>query len=422
MAKFIIHGKKTLSGKIAVAGAKNHALKLIPSAILSEQPCVIKNIPLIEDVKLMLEIFEALGGKVDQISDHTFRLHGKTVNSTTIPEHLAKKLRASIMFIGPLLARFGEARFPHPGGCVIGKRPIDIFLDGFEQMGVNIETTDSSYRLRCKKKRPQGAHIIFRRISVTGTENLLMAASMAEGTTELIFSAMEPEVKALAQFLNKRGARIKGAGTTHITIEGASKLRGGETSCIPDRIETGTFAILAAATNSALTITNCDPSMLEVFWLHLKKMGVNLTINEREVVIKPTKKRLQALSEVIIHEYPGLATDLQAPLTVLLTQSQGISLVHETIYEGRLLYTDNLNKICANIIMCDPHRIVIQGKTPLFGGKISSPDIRAGIALLIAALTAQGKSEIDNIYQINRGYQNIVERLRAVGADIRQTE
>jgi len=317
-----------------------------------------------------------------------------------------------------MLLQTGEVAFPHPGGCVIGQRPIDYFLDGFAAFGVEIENRADGYTLFAKKLQP--AQIMFPRVSVTGTEAMMMFATKVAGTTVLKNCAMEPEIPHLAEFLNSCGAKISGAGTPTIIIEGADSLSGGEYVTPPDRIEAGTFAILGAATQSEITVTDIEPSHLEIVWELLRKAGVQFTLTDNSVTMHPSPHLKGLPKDLVTHEYPGLATDLQAPFTVLMTQAQGNSLIFETIYEGRLFYIDKLNSMGANILMCDPHRVLVSGPTPLIGRKISSPDIRAGIALVIAGLVAKGETEIDNIYQIDRGYERIEERLQGLGADIKR--
>ncbi len=416
MSKFIITGPNKLSGEISVAGAKNSALKAIASTILTDQEVILKNIPSIEDVHVMFEILKDLGGQVTKVSEHEYKVKVSEIKKTELDKDLVAKLRASIMFLAPLLTRVSEVKFPFPGGDIIGKRPIDIYLDGLDQFGVEIKHERDYYHLKRTGDKLKATKFVFPIISHTVTESLIMSAVLAEGKTTLINTACEPEVVNLVEFLNSLGAKIIGAGTPNIEIEGVKKLSGGEFTAIPDRIETGTFAILGALTGGDLKITNCNPSHLEIFWKILKKIGVNFEIGQDFVKINPSTD-LKAC-EVRTHEYPGFATDLQAPATILLTQAKGLSMVHETIYEGRLFYTDMLNKMGANIIMCDPHRIVVQGPTKFYGSKLESPDIRAGIALVIAALIADGKSEIDNIYQVDRGYEKIEERLKKLGAKI----
>lgn len=320
------------------------------------------------------------------------------------------------MFAAPLLARFGEVSFPHPGGCVIGagKRDIDFALEGFAALGAKIDLKDGYYKIKAKKL--SGGNFFFPWISVTTTELMIMAAVLAKGQTVLKNCAMEPEIKALADYLNSHGAKIEGTGTPNIIINGVDSISAGNFTVMPDRIETGSFACLAAATHSEIKITHCWPehirSLLEIF----HRIGIPFTEGEDWLLIKPAEKILS--HSIKTHEYPGFPTDLQSPYTVLMTQAEGQSLIHETIYDRRLLYTDLLSQMGANIIMCDPHRTVVSGPSLLHGRKLTSPDLRAGIALVIAALTAEGRTEIDNIYQIERGYENIAERLKTLGADI----
>lgn len=420
MAKFIINGQKPLAGEIAVGGAKNAALKIIPAVLLSDEPVTIHNCPNIEDTKRSLELFTDIGGSVVKSGD-ALVLSMPNISKAALESSFANKLRASIMFVAPLLARTGEVMFPHPGGCVIGAglRPIDLFLEGWSAMGVKVEVKDNFYHLSVK--RFKACSYFFTTVSVTGTESMIMAASLAEGTTILKNCAMEPEIEYLAEHLNSRGAHISGAGTPTITIEGVEKLSGGETTIIPDRIETGTFAILAAAAKAPLLIKKCRPDHLESLLAIFKKLGIIFETGADWIKIIKVPEVLPAYN-LKTHEYPGFATDLQSPFTVLMTQATGTSLIHETIYDRRLLFTDMLTQMGASVTMCDPHRVVIQGPTPLHGRPLTSPDLRAGISMIIAGSIATGRTEIDNIYQIERGYENIDERLRAIGLDITRQE
>lgn len=420
--KFIINGGKKLEGEIEVKGSKNAALKIFPTAILTQETIRVSNIPEIEDCSRAQEMLVSFGHKIKKISQGVLELKAGNKICSDLPENLVNKFRGSIIFAGPVLATCGEVKFPHPGGCVIGAgiRPIDLFLDGFKKMGAKIEIFDNHYRLIAKKLK--GAEIFFNRITVTGTESLMITAVLAQGETILKNCAMEPEIVALAEFLNKAGAKIKGAGTPTIVIKGVKKLNGGEYKIIPDRIEAGTFAMLAAASNTGeVLIKNCQPNHLEALWSLFDKIGVNYLLSKNSVRIGPTKKKLISC-DLITREYPGFATDLQPPFTTLMTQTFGSSLIHETIYDRRLLFTDILTQMGANIIMADPHRIVVNGPTKLHNKKIISPDLRAGIALLMAGILASGETEIDNIYQIERGYEKIDERLKKLGADIKRIE
>lgn len=415
MSKFKIIGQRKLSGEIKVKGAKNLALKVIPAAILSAEPMTISNLPKIEDTEKSLELMSELGFSVKG-ENGRYVIEAKKPNSTDLPAKLADKFRTSVMFVGPLLARFKEVRFPHPGGCVIGAggRPIDLFLDGFKALGAEIKMEDRSYHIKAKKLK--GCEFFFSKVSVTVTESLMMTAVLAEGKTVLKNCAMEPEIKYLADYLNKCGAKIMGAGTPTITIVGVKKIKGGSIEIMPDRIETGSFAIMAAATNSEITIKNCNPLNIEVLLAIFKKIGVNFETGKSWIKMKKSNN-LKPYS-IKTHEYPGFPTDLQAPYVVLMTQVKGNSLIHETIYDRRLIWTDMLLQMGADITMCDPHRVLVSGPSKLYGKKLISPDIRAGIGLVIAALLAKGNTEIDNIYQIDRGYEKIDERLRKLGADI----
>jgi UDP-N-acetylglucosamine 1-carboxyvinyltransferase len=420
MSKFLIKGGAKLSGEIAVKGAKNSALKIIPAAILSKQPITIKNIPEIEDVDRSLELLESLGAIIKRTKQKAI-IDTSRIKDTVLEPKLADKFRGSIMFVGPMLARFGEVKFPHPGGCVIGAggRPIDLFLEGYKAYGAEIhEDHGNFYHIKANKLHP--ANYFFPFVSVTATESMLMMASIIPGKTTLKNCAMEPEIEALADYLNKQGAKIKGAGSPTITIEGCKSLKADTFTVIPDRIETGSFAIMAAATNSEITITNCNPEHIMTLLVILKKIGVNFETGATWIKMKKSGE-LQAC-DIKTHEYPGFATDLQSPYVVLMTQAHGSSLIHETIYDGRLIWTDMLCQMGADINMCDPHRIIVHGPTKLHGKHLVSPDLRAGIALVIAALVAKGQTEIDNIYQIERGYEKLEERLQNIGAKIKRID
>lgn len=417
MASYTIHGQRPLKGTIAVSGAKNDALKLLAASLLTKQTCVIQNVPDIADVRSMILLLKKLGVKVKQPDPHTYELTASDIKTTAIDPVLSKQLRASILLVAPLLARFGEVTLTHPGGCVIGKRPIDMFLDGYRALGAQIKYENEAYHMTAKRLR--GATIVLPWISHTVTDSLLMAATLARGTTTIVNAAMEPEVENLGEMLQRAGAQIHGNGTHTIKITGVPSLHGAHIRTIPDRLEAGTFAIIGALLARKLTITGVQTAHLDVFWETLRRIGVDLSIDGSTVTVVKSPKL--TAKEIRTHEYPGLATDLQPPLTVLLTQADGMSLVHDPIYEGRLLYTDLLGKMGAHIILADPHRAVVEGPTQLFGGKLISPDIRAGMALVIAALAAKGVSTIQNIELIDRGYEKIDERLRAVGAHIERT-
>lgn len=414
---FVIQGGKKLSGEIEVMGAKNAALKGLVASLLFNEPVIIKNCPLIEDVFRMIELLKMLGVEVVSTGKREFKISDNTANSYVLNSEISKAMRSSVVLIGPLLARFGKVQFPHPGGCVIGERPIDIFLDGFKKLGAKISQIGENYVLEAKKLK--GAEIIFKKVSVTATETLMMTAILTEGKTVLYNAACEPEIPVLADFLNLSGARIKGAGTYKIEIMGVKNLKFKKPYVVvPDRIEAGSFAILAALLGREIKIKNCNPEHLLVFLEHLKDAGSDIQRGKNYLQISAPKKL--AAVDVKTREYPGFPTDLQAPFVALLTQSQGKSVVTETIFEGRLNYADDLNRMGANIIQCDQHRIIIEGKTILHAREMESPDLRAGLAFVLAALCAKGESKIHGVYKIDRGYERIEERLRKLGADIKR--
>jgi UDP-N-acetylglucosamine 1-carboxyvinyltransferase len=417
MPKFIINGGNRLRGEIKVSGAKNAALKILAASLLSDQEITITNVPDIQEISRLLELMASVGTEYQRQDGHLV-LKTPEIKTTELDPALVKKIRVSVLLIGPLLARCGEVKMPHPGGCAIGKRPIDIFIDGFKKFGVQV--TDNFDNYHFKTDRLKGMTFVFPKISVTATEALMMTAVLAQGTTTLKNAACEPEIPALAEYLNRCGAKISGAGTHTIVIEGVDQLSADTYEVIPDRIEAGSFAILGALAGQDIKVTNCNPEHLESLWVAFDKMGVDYTLGPDWVQVYGGKP-LKAIN-IQTHEYPGFATDIQPPFTVLLTQAQGLSMVQERVFEGRLFYTDKLNQMGANIIMCDPYRVVVQGPSKLYGRKLTSPDLRAGFALILAALVAEGQTEIDNIYQIDRGYAQVEQRLQALGADIKRVE
>lgn len=415
--RFTINGPTTIHGSISVSGAKNEALKLLAAALLCDAPVRINRVPDIEDVHRMVEILERIGCGITR-EPGAYVVDGTTCRTAELPGDLATKLRASLVLLAPLLVRFRSATLPWPGGCTIGRRPIDLFLEGFSTFGVTVEEVEGAYRFRADQLH--ASRYVFPVVSVTGTETLLLLAARTPGTSIIENAAMEPEIPALAAFLNACGARITGAGTPTITIQGVDRLSGGQVTCIPDRIETGTFAALVAACGGTLEIRDCAPGNVAVPIQLVGAMGARIEADEAAGVLRVAVERPLRAVPVRTHEYPGFATDLQPPFTVALTQATGLSLVHETIYEGRLFYVDKLNKMGANVILCDPHRCLVEGPRTLRGTSLESPDIRAGIALLIAAAAAHGRSTIDNVYQIDRGFERIEERLQGIGVNIRR--
>jgi UDP-N-acetylglucosamine 1-carboxyvinyltransferase len=416
METFRIAGGKSLKGEIRVSGAKNAALKLLSAAVLTKEPVFLTNVPEIADIERLILILRDLGVLVERTGHGQYTIEAKNILTTELSRENAPKIRASTLLIGPLLSREGRVTLPHPGGCAIGKRPIDIFIEGFSAFGVEALERDDEMTFNAKKLRP--AKFVFPFVSHTATEALLLLAVAIPGKTELINCAMEPEVVELCDLLRQMGAQIAGDGTPIIKVSGVNKFSGAKIKVIPDRIEVGAFAALAAATGSDIAITHCDPETLRVPLKILEKIGVNFAVGKSEIRVRPSRRLLA--QNITTHEYPGFPTDIQAPFTVLLTQAEGESLVHETIFDGRLFFTDKLNAMGAKITLLDPHRAIVRGKTALRGKHLESPDIRAGLALVIAALAAEGESVIENVYQIDRGYERIEERLRDLGANIQR--
>ena len=418
--KFIIRGGKKLSGTIPVMGAKNSVLKAMAAAFLFSGPVRITNIPLIEDVFRMSELIASLGATVKKSGRKAITIDaGKISGGTKFKKEIADKLRASIVLAGPLLARAGKVSFPYPGGCVIGRRPIDIFLDGWRAMGAKVEEKKNGFEISARGLR--GADFAFRVVNVTGTETLMMSAVLAKGKTILRNAACEPEIPALADFLNASGAKIKGAGTSTIEITGTGgRLLKAKRAfqVIPDRIEAGSFLILGAALGKNVKVAGCEPEHLTAILTALKDAGAHLEIHEDWISVR--RPKIIKAADIKTREYPGFPTDLQAPFVALMTQAAGESMIFETIFEGRLAYLDDLKRMGARVILCDPHRVLINGPAKLRGREIESPDLRAGLAFIIAALLAKGESVISNVYQIDRGYERIDERLRKLGAEVKR--
>lgn len=416
MESFFIKPARRLEGTIPVRGAKNSITKALAASLLFRTPFLIDNVPHIADYEQMESLLVSAGVAVERVGERRVRLTPPKNPASVLNPAVAQSFRSSIVLIGPLLARTGRVEFPYPGGCVIGKRPIDLFLDGFAKMGTLVREENGVFTLSAKKLI--GADIFFRKVSVTATETLMMAAVLARGKTVLSNAAREPEIFALARFLNLCGARISGAGTSTITIMGGAKLDGARRVfwTVPDRVEAGSFAILAALRGKNMRITECVPEHLAGLLATLREAGVS--VERRKSWIEITSPKRLSPVNIQTREYPGFATDFQSPFMVLLTQAFGISTVFETVYEERLEYTRDLNRMGANIMLCDPHRAIVIGPTPLYGRVVESPDLRAGLAFVLAALIAKGPSTIQHIYHIDRGYERIEERLCAIGADV----
>lgn len=420
-----LSGKRILKGEIPVYGAKNAVLKLLAASPLFSHSLTVANVPKIEDVHRSCELLEALGATTTVDNKRNIIVTVPKKMETDLPSDLAKRFRASVVFTGPILARYGKVSFPHPGGCVLGGRPIDVFLNAYEKLGATIIHKKERFFISAPKGLV-GNTIHFRIPSVTGTETILMAASLAKGKTVLHNAAMEPEIVSLALFLQDSGVKIEGIGTPTITIWGTNGkplIAKKPYVTIPDRIEAGSFVILASLLGKDVTIKNCVPEHLESLLEHLKEMGIHFQTTKNSIrVFNNQKIKLKAVN-VKTHEYPGFPTDLQSPMLVALTQAEGESTVWETIFEDRLRYTEDLKTMGANIVSMNPLQVMVKGKTTLKGRQLQSPDLRAGIAFVIASAVATGTSIIGNVYNIDRGYESVDERLRALGLSItRETE
>lgn len=414
MKKFIINGGKPLNGEVRVSGSKNAALPILCASMLSKEEIVLENVPDIDDIHSMIEILKKFGAKI-KFEENRVTINPANVRRSTTSDELFRRMRASILTLGSLLPRLKEMKMAFPGGCVLGKRSVHAHTHAFKQLGCKIVDDKKGLHIKCDKLK--GNKIILPEMSVTGTENAIMASVLAEGETEIRLAAAEPHVQDLCFFLNKMGAKISGIGTNKITIKGVKSLKGGKYEITGDYLEAGTFAIAAATTKGDLKIKGINPEHLDSFWQKMEEAGVKFEIGKDFVHIFPTEK-LYAVKMLRTAVYPSFPTDLQAPFAVLLTQAKGVSKIFETLFEGRLNYLFELEQMGAHIEFLNPHQALVIGPKKLNPMPISSFDIRAGAAMVIAALIAKGETEISNISYINRGYERLEEKLKSVGADI----
>ncbi|NBC06170.1 MAG: UDP-N-acetylglucosamine 1-carboxyvinyltransferase [Bacteroidetes bacterium] len=432
---FEVFGGQPLSGEITPQGAKNEALQVLCATLLTDEPVVLSNLPNILDVNRLLELLRGLRIEVEQLSDDTYRLQAKEVDLDFFQSEAyrrnASRIRGSVMLIAPLLARYGKAFLPKPGGDKIGRRRLDAHFIGLQALGAqfNYEADKRQYFIEAERLR--GTYLLMDEISVTGTANVLMAAVLAEGTTQIYNAACEPYVQQLCRMLVSMGAKIDGIGSNLLTIEGVERLGGTEHRLLPDMIEIGSFIGLAAMTQSAITIKDARVDQLGIIPRMFERMGVHMEIQGDNIHIpQQDNYAIQTFidgSIMTIYDapWPGFTPDLMSIMLVIATQAKGSVLIHQKMFESRLFFVDKLIDMGAQIILCDPHRATVIGlgrKHQLRGIEMSSPDIRAGVALLIAALSAKGKSVIHNIHQIDRGYEDIDGRLRALGAKIQRVE
>jgi UDP-N-acetylglucosamine 1-carboxyvinyltransferase len=423
--QFIVEGGRPLAGAIAPTGNKNAALPIVCAALLTAEPVTLENVPRIRDIESLLGLVRAAGASADWTGPNTLVIHAKTVRGDTLPPELCARIRASILLAGPLLARCGEVTLAPPGGDVIGRRRLDTHVLALEALGA---THDFGERIVFRAKQLKGADIFLDEPSVTGTENAVMAAVAAKGTTVLHNAACEPHVQDLCEMLIAIGARIEGIGSNVLTIEGGRPLHGGTFRIGPDHIEVGSFIGLAAVTRSRLVIEDAGVQHLRSIRLGFDRLGVRTEVEGKNLVV-PAEQELRiksdlggAVPKLEDQPWPAFPADVMSIAIVTATQCEGIVLIHEKMFESRLFFVDKLVGMGARIVLCDPHRALVSGPTQLRGAQVESPDIRAGMAMLIAALCAKGTSVIQNIGQIERGYERIDERLNALGASIRRVQ
>ncbi|MFN3664968.1 MAG: UDP-N-acetylglucosamine 1-carboxyvinyltransferase [Sediminibacterium sp.] len=433
MGSFEVRGGNRLQGEIIPQGAKNEALQILSAVVLTDAEMTISNIPDILDVNLLIELLVDMGVKVDKLDSDTYRFKADDINIDYLSSDAFRKkggrLRGSVMLAGPMLARFKKAYIPKPGGDKIGRRRLDTHIIGFEKLGASFEFDDEQHCFKLVAPQLRGAYMLLDEPSVTGTANIVMAAVLAEGITQIYNAACEPYLQQLCSMLNRMGAKISGIGSNLLTIEGVTKLQGTTHRMLPDMIEIGSFIGLAAMTQSELTIKNAGVAHLGIIPEKFSQLGIQFSIQGDDIYI-PAQDVYEiqtymdgGILTIYDHPWPGFTPDLLSIVLVVATQARGSVLVHQKMFESRLFFVDKLIDMGAQIILCDPHRATVIGlgrKYNLRGITMSSPDIRAGQALLIAALSAEGKSVIQNIEQIDRGYQQIDERLRKIGADIKR--
>lgn len=424
MYEYHIEGGIPIKGTVKASGNKNAALPCIAACLLTDQPVTLRNLPEIEDMQVMLEIYTALGGTVENVGPNEYRLHMPETPANTIPVDLSRKIRASILFAGPLLARAGKAVLPPPGGDVIGRRRLDTHFLALTELGARVDV-DGQFTFTANKLK--GQDIFLDEASVTATENAVMAAVLAEGTTSITNAASEPHVQDLCRMLNAMGASISGIGSNILAIEGKTSLSGTDFRIGPDYMEIGSFIGLAAVTRGSITITDIEPRDMRPLRVAFGKLGITWTITGNTLTV-PVQQALQVncdlggmIPKIDDSPWPGFPPDLTSIMTVIATQVEGTVLVHEKMFESRMFFVDKLIAMGARITLCDPHRAVVSGPSVLQGSDLVSPDVRAGMAMVIAAMCARGESVIRNVYQIERGYENLTARLQSLGARIIRT-
>src|SRR2546430_3464089 len=417
MDKFRITGGRPLRGRVSISGAKNSALPCMAAALLTSETVMLHNLPYVRGIITQRRLLEDIGATVLTPELRTHKITADHIELFEAPYELVKTMRASVLALGPLLARFGKARVSLPGGCAIGAPPIDLHLAGFTKLGANVFLEAGDVVARAPEDGLVGAEINFDRISVTGTENLMMAATLARGKTTINNAAREPEVKDLAELLNKMGARVRGAGTSTIEIDGVEALSGAQHTIIPDRIETGTFIVAAAITKGELEIKDCNPEHCNRIIGKLREVGVEIEeVNQSTLHVRRSARGLHA-GDLMTEPYPAFPTDMQAQFMTLMTQAVGRSTIIETIFENRFMHASELQRMGARIQVTHD-KAIVDGPTTLIGARVQASDLRASASLVLAGLVAEGETVIDRVYHIDRGYEKIETKLKAVGADI----
>jgi len=416
MDTIVIRGGAALGGEVTVSGSKNAALPLLFSTLLTPRRCVIRNVPVLRDIRTALAVLRNLGARVSPSPDgHEITVEARDIAGSEAPYELVKTMRASFLVLGPLLARFGRARVSTPGGCAIGARPVDLHLTGLQKMGARIRLAEGY--VEAEAERLRGAKIVLDMPSVGATQQLMMAASLAEGTTVIENAAREPENVCLAAALEAMGARVRGAGTSEVTVDGRPELDGADVTVIPDRIEAGTYMVAAAITGGSVLVAGACADHLDAFTAKLREAGV--VVREGEGGIRVTANGAIGAADVKTMPHPGFPTDLQAQFMALMTQATGTSTITETIFENRFLHAQELVRMGADI-RADGNRAIIRGASALSGAPVMATDLRASVCLVLAGLAARGTTRVARVYHIDRGYERVEEKLRSLGADIRR--
>ncbi|MCJ7827925.1 UDP-N-acetylglucosamine 1-carboxyvinyltransferase [Patescibacteria group bacterium] len=415
-----IKGGRSLRGEISVAGNKNAVLPIMAATLLTDQECLLTNVPLIRDVIVMGEILQDLGASVGGLGTNRLKIRAKKITKTVLDPFLVSKLRASVLLMGPLLARMGQVSMRHPGGCVIGRRSVETHLVAFQKMGAKVRDISDGYTVRMPKYR--SGRVFLKESSVTATENIFMLAAGFNRETVIENAACEPHVRNLGEFLVLMGVKVQGLGSNKLLVEGLSSPKGATISIVPDQIEVGTWAIASAVTRGEVKIMGVIEADLDMILGPLSQMGVNLKMEGSDLIVLPSVLKVPVDFKIQTRPWPGFPTDLMSPFVVLATQAQGTTLCHDWMYESRMFFVDKLIQMGAQIVLCDPHRALITGPAKLRGKELESPDIRAGMALVIAALCAEGESRINNANLVERGYEMVDQRLRLLGAQIERFE